>query len=104
MPSPAVLWTLALGALTLGGGVGMPLDAGSDRPDFGALRLEGARRSQYQGGAAGPEGPAERTTDLESFRREIEPLLESACLGCHGPDKEKGGFRLDELDPRPRRG
>jgi mono/diheme cytochrome c family protein len=99
LPSPAVLWTLALGALTLGGGVGMPLGAGSDRPDFGALRLEGARRSQYQGGAAGPEGPAELTTDLESFRREIEPLLESACLGCHGPDKEKGGFRLDELDP-----
>ncbi len=80
------------GAARLAGG-------GADRPDFDSLRVEGAHRSQYRGGAPGLETPAELATDLESYRREIEPLLESACLGCHGPDKEKGGFRLDELDP-----
>ncbi|MDG1491619.1 MAG: hypothetical protein P8R43_06980, partial [Planctomycetota bacterium] len=82
-----------------GSGAARLAGSGADRPDFDALRVEGAHRSQYRGGAPGLDAPAELATDLDSYRREIEPLLESACLGCHGPDKEKGGFRLDELDP-----
>ncbi len=30
------------------------------------------------------------------FAKEIQPLLESKCLHCHGPKKEKSGFRVDD--------
>ena len=29
------------------------------------------------------------------FNQQIKPILESACLSCHGPEKPKGGLRLD---------
>ena len=29
------------------------------------------------------------------FGRDIQPLLETHCLECHGPEKQKGGLRLD---------
>ena len=29
------------------------------------------------------------------FTRDIKPLLETSCLRCHGPEKSKSGFRLD---------
>lgn len=29
------------------------------------------------------------------FVRDIQPLLESRCTGCHGTDKQKSGYRLD---------
>ena len=36
--------------------------------------------------------PAERAID---FGRDVQPLLERACLKCHGPEKQKGGYRVD---------
>ena len=29
------------------------------------------------------------------FSREVRPLLEQHCFKCHGPEKQKGGLRLD---------
>jgi hypothetical protein len=29
------------------------------------------------------------------FSREVRPLLEQYCFKCHGPEKQKGGLRLD---------
>src|SRR5580692_11689326 len=29
------------------------------------------------------------------FQREIRPVFERHCFRCHGPDKQKGGLRLD---------
>ena len=29
------------------------------------------------------------------FAREVKPLFEKHCLKCHGPDKQKSGYRLD---------
>ena len=29
------------------------------------------------------------------FAQEIRPILERNCFGCHGPDKQKSGYRLD---------
>lgn len=33
------------------------------------------------------------------FARQIEPLFQGKCVSCHGPEKQKGGLRLDH--PRP---
>jgi mono/diheme cytochrome c family protein len=33
---------------------------------------------------------------VAQFEKEIRPLLEQRCLECHGPDKQKGGLRLDQ--------
>ena len=30
------------------------------------------------------------------FQRDIAPLLKARCLECHGPDKQRGGYRLDD--------
>lgn len=37
--------------------------------------------------------------DLAAFRAEVEPVLKRACVGCHGPEKRKGKFRVDTLNP-----
>ncbi len=33
--------------------------------------------------------------DLAHFEQRIRPLLIANCIDCHGPDKQKGGLRLD---------
>jgi hypothetical protein len=30
-----------------------------------------------------------------NFRKDIAPILQRACLGCHGLEKQRGGLRLD---------
>ena len=37
--------------------------------------------------------------NLEQFRKAVEPVLKKTCAGCHGPDKQKGKFRIDTLNP-----
>jgi mono/diheme cytochrome c family protein len=32
---------------------------------------------------------------VAQFTREVLPVLEKRCFDCHGPDKQKGGLRLD---------
>jgi mono/diheme cytochrome c family protein len=39
--------------------------------------------------------PANRPVD---FAKDIEPLFQSQCVKCHGPDKRKGGLRLDRKE------
>jgi hypothetical protein len=29
------------------------------------------------------------------FARDVRPILERSCYGCHGPEKQKSGYRLD---------
>ena len=33
---------------------------------------------------------------IAEFDKEVRPLLEQRCFDCHGPDKQKGGLRLDQ--------
>src|SRR4051812_44386215 len=41
--------------------------------------------------ARATEGP-----DLvDFFETEVRPVLAGACVRCHGPDKQRGGLRLD---------
>ena len=32
------------------------------------------------------------------FSRDVRPILERSCFGCHGPEKQKSGYRLDRRD------
>ena len=41
----------------------------------------------------------EPKANLENFRKTIGPVLQRVCVGCHGPEKQKGKFRVDTLDP-----
>ena len=34
---------------------------------------------------------------VASYKNTIKPFFEKFCIECHGPEKEKGGMRLDEL-------
>ncbi len=33
-----------------------------------------------------------------TYEKDIRPILETHCFKCHGPDKHKGGLRLDSLE------
>jgi len=35
--------------------------------------------------------------DLRFFESNVRPVLVERCVGCHGPDKQKAGLRLDSL-------
>ncbi|MDR3636483.1 MAG: DUF1553 domain-containing protein [Isosphaeraceae bacterium] len=43
--------------------------------------------------SAGPEASA-----LERFEKNVRPLLAAKCWQCHGPEKRKGGLRLDSAE------
>src|SRR5262245_40516699 len=51
------------------------------------LTASGRAPAQAAAGAAG-QHPID-------FVRDIRPILESACIKCHGPEKPKGRLRLD---------
>jgi hypothetical protein len=45
--------------------------------------------------------PSARAADpaaLELFEKSVRPVLVEKCVGCHGPEKAKGGLRLDTRD------
>ncbi|MEC7680030.1 MAG: c-type cytochrome domain-containing protein, partial [Planctomycetota bacterium] len=46
---------------------------------------------------ASPETEMERES-LELFEKVIRPTLLDQCIRCHGPEKQKGGLRLDSQD------
>ena len=37
----------------------------------------------------------------ETFDRTIKPFLNTYCVSCHGPDKQKGKIRVDQLKSTP---
>ncbi len=39
--------------------------------------------------------PAGRVVD---FAKDIQPIFDAHCLKCHGPEKQKGGYRVDVKD------
>src|SRR5436190_5176925 len=45
--------------------------------------------------------PAETKVD---FARDIKPLFDRSCIQCHGPEKAKSGFRLDNREAALRGG
>ena len=67
---------------------------------FDAFKVEGARRSTLldPGALAVGEGLVPHPR-LDQFREVISPILNQHCVSCHGPEKSKGRFRIDRLDP-----
>ncbi len=45
--------------------------------------------------AAAPVALPPAMTRAVDFGKDIAPMLERHCLKCHGPEKQKGGYRLD---------
>lgn len=43
--------------------------------------------------------PAMSAAALQQFDKLVKPVLESRCVKCHGPEKQKGKLRLDTLSP-----
>jgi len=41
--------------------------------------------------------PAPTGDDLEAYTQIVAPMLDRYCVGCHGPEKAKGGLRADSL-------
>jgi len=50
--------------------------------------------------ASGPTGAADRlpepATAAVDFARDVRPLLEKHCFSCHGAEKQRSSFRLDQ--------
>ena len=53
---------------------------------------------------ASVQGREDIKSDVDGFRQSVQPLLEKYCVDCHGPDKQNGDMRLDEIDPDVVRG
>ncbi len=68
-------------------------------PTLEELKATGALRSSYLKKASQVVFNEAPQTDLNAFRKEIEPRLRATCYQCHGPKKQKGKFRVDTLDP-----
>jgi uncharacterized membrane protein/mono/diheme cytochrome c family protein len=52
------------------------------------------------GDEAAPEArqrwPEGQIVDKPTYAKDIKPLLDRSCVKCHGPEKRKGGLRLDK--------
>jgi len=68
-------------------------------PSLKEARKAGALNSSYRNFEAFDSEVHSPQADLETFNTEIWPILEQNCVKCHGPDKQKGDYRIDELDP-----
>jgi uncharacterized membrane protein len=84
-----------LGLVVVAGHYGGNLTHGSkylveNAPDFVREMLDEAPEE-----LATPD-PANLDTQARVFVEKVQPLLQKKCYKCHGPDKQKGGYRLDQ--------
>jgi hypothetical protein len=49
-------------------------------------------------GVCSSEGPAAPAPSQIEFWGEVYPVLEASCTSCHGPVRERGGFRVDRRE------
>ncbi len=55
---------------------------------LGTLALWGVGRVSADPGFPKPDGPVD-------YAKDVQPILAARCYECHGPEKQKGGFRAD---------
>lgn len=70
-------------------------------PPLAEARTVGRQKSLYlhQPITRSTPGTGPVTANLADFTSRIAPTLTGSCTPCHGPDKQKGQFRVDTLDP-----
>jgi mono/diheme cytochrome c family protein len=70
-------------------------------PPLAEARTVGRQKSLYLQQPTTKSTPATgpATANLADFTSQIRPTLTSSCTPCHGPDKQKGQFRVDTLNP-----
>lgn len=96
-------WTLAYRGILVGtlalvvvaGHFGGNLTHGSkslveNAPEFVRQLLEDAPA------ASSKVDPASLDAYQRSYVEKVQPLLQAKCYKCHGPEKQKGGYRLDQ--------
>lgn len=71
----------------------------ADSPTLEDLKVAGARQSLLKHQPLDGREIDAPQPQLERFRGEIEPVLRTHCIPCHGPEKTKARLRIDELDP-----
>lgn len=73
-------------------------------PTLAELKVLGAEQSTF----TNRDYRTTRTTTpkpkLAEFRSEILPILQKACIDCHGEDLTEGNIRIDTLDPDLQKG
>jgi mono/diheme cytochrome c family protein len=87
------------GWLSVTSGIVLAQSGAASAPSFAELKAEGLARSSFLRPQAERVTGAVPEPDLQSFRRDIAPILENACARCHGSEKQKGNVRIDTLDP-----
>lgn len=101
------LWTMSyrglllgtLGLVVVAGHLGGNLTHGSkylveNAPEFMRAWLE----NQPPPDSANETDPARLNAQAKVYVEKVQPILESKCYKCHGPEKQKGGYRVDRLD------
>jgi len=71
----------------------------ADLPTLKELKAAGARHTKFKQRTTSSNPGKVPQPALDLFREEVEPLLKTHCVGCHGPEKAKAHLRIDTLDP-----
>ena len=66
----------------------------TEREDSGCPPSTETRLSQSSDLLSTNQSRGRAKSEVE-FRMDVYPLLKSSCLSCHGPNKVRGGFRVD---------
>lgn len=78
-------------------------ETASGQRTFAEARTLGRERSSFLNRHA-PNATAVPTSNRDEFGRAIKPILENACVHCHGDVTQEGNLRIDTLDPDLARG
>ena len=63
----------------------------------GVRELEMPRHPLRDPDAATPV-PLKEVPPVVDFQRDVMPIFQTSCIGCHGPKKQRSGFRVDQRD------
>ena len=93
-----LLLAVTLGLLTWTGHEGGNLSHGEG---FLTKYMPGKLKTLF--GVAEPEKPAAATAvpvkrDTSAYFTLVQPIFDKSCVSCHGPDKKKGGLRMDRYE------
>ncbi len=70
-------------------------DANSRGPYAAAFLLVWVAALAMASPATAADDPGDGGAAVD-YARDVRPILARACLKCHGPEKQRGGLRLDE--------